>query len=239
MKEKRYRQEKKQLLDPIKALLLEQRIRAVLKPDTNSDESGSYYIRSIYFDTRFDRAYEEKVAGVNEREKIRIRFYGLSQDVVKLERKEKRENLIYKESCSIDAKTAEEMVQGNFDGLLSYDAPLAQYVCGLAKSDGLRAVVIVDYVRRAYLHPVGNVRITFDSQLMARKVTGNIWELGMLYDVLGDQTILEVKFNQVIPTYIKELLNSVPGVRMALSKYTMCRENLLYKQGDYLGGKRT
>ena len=239
MKEKRYRQEKKQLLDPIKALLLEQRIRAVLKPDTNSDESGSYYIRSIYFDTRFDRAYEEKVAGVNEREKIRIRFYGLSQDVVKLERKEKRENLIYKESCNIDAKTAEEMVQGNFDGLLSYDAPLAQYVCGLAKSDGLRAVVIVDYVRRAYLHPVGNVRITFDSQLMARKVTGNIWEPGMLYDVLGDQTILEVKFNQVIPTYIKELLNSVPGVRMALSKYTMCRENLLYKQGDYLGGKRT
>ena len=239
MKEKRYRQEKKQLLDPIKALLLEQRIRAVLKPDTNSDESGSYYIRSIYFDTRFDRAYEEKVAGVNEREKIRIRFYGLSQDVVKLERKEKRENLIYKESCSIDAKTAEEMVQGNFDGLLSYDAPLAQYVCGLAKSEGLRAVVIVDYVRRAYLHPVGNVRITFDSQLMARKVAGNIWEPGMLYDVLGDQTILEIKFNQVIPTFIKELLNSVPGVRMALSKYTMCRENLLYKQGDYLGGKRS
>jgi hypothetical protein len=157
--------------------------------------------------------------------------------VIKLERKEKRENLIYKESCSIDAKTAEELVQGNFEGLASLDAPLAQYVYGLSKSDGLHAVVIVDYIRRAYLHPVGNVRITFDSKLMARKVEGNIWEAGELFDVLQENTILEIKFNQVIPTFIKEILSSVSGVRMALSKYTMCRENLLYKQGDYLGGK--
>lgn len=236
MKQKSYRQEKKHLLTPAQAMLLEQRIKAVLPLDANSD-GDSYYIRSIYFDTRFDRAYEEKLSGVNEREKIRIRFYGLNSSVIKLERKEKRENLIYKESCSIDAKTAEEMVQGNFEGLASLDAPLAQYVYGLSKSDGLHAVVIVDYIRRAYLHPVGNVRITFDSKLMARKAEGNIWEAGELFDVLQENTILEIKFNQVIPTFIKEILSSVSGVRMALSKYTMCRENLLYKQGDYLGGK--
>ena len=236
MKQKNYRQEKKHLLNPVQATLLEQRIRAALPLDTNSD-GGSYYIRSIYFDTRFDSAYEEKMSGVHEREKIRIRFYGLSKDVVKLERKEKRENLIHKEDCRIDAKTAEEMVRGNFEGLLAYKEPLAQYVYGLAKSEGLHAVVIVDYERKAYLYPVGNVRITFDSRLMARKIEGSIWEPGALYDVLGNNTILEIKFNQVIPVFIKELLSSVPGVRMALSKYTMCRENLQHKQGDYLGGK--
>lgn len=236
MKQKNYRQEKKHLLNSVQTVLLEQRISAILPLDTNSD-GGSYYIRSIYFDTQFDRAYEEKMAGINEREKIRIRFYGLDKTVIKLERKEKRENLIYKEDCRIDAKTAEEMARGNFEGLLQYDAPLAAYVYGLAKSERLHAVVIVDYIRRAYLYPVGNVRITFDSKLMARKVEGNIWEPGALYDVLGDSTILEIKFNQVIPVFIKELLSSVPGIRMALSKYTMCRENLLHKQGDYLGGK--
>lgn len=236
MKQKSYRQEKKHLLNPAQAMLLEQRIKAVLPLDANSD-GGSYYIRSVYFDTRFDSAYEEKLSGVNEREKIRIRFYGLDKSVIKLERKEKRENLIYKESCSIDAKTAEEMVQGNFEGLAALDAPLAQYVYGLSKSEGLHAVVIVDYIRRAYLHQIGNVRITFDSKLMARKAEGNIWEAGELFDVLGENTILEIKFNQVIPTFIKEILSSVPGARMALSKYTMCRENLLQKQGDYLGGK--
>lgn len=236
MKQKMYRQEKKHLLNPVQSMLLEQRIKAVLPLDANSD-GGSYYIRSIYFDTRFDKAYEEKMAGINEREKIRIRFYGLDKTIVKLERKEKRENLIYKEDCRIDAKTAEEMVQGDFEGLLQCESPLAQYVYGLSKSEGLHATVVVDYVRRAYLYPVGNVRITFDSELMARKVEGSIWEPGALYDVLGENTILEIKFNQIIPTFIKEILSSVPGVRMALSKYTMCRENLLHKQGDYLGGK--
>lgn len=236
MGQKVYRQEKKYLLSPIQTMLLEQRIRAILPLDTHSD-GGSYYIRSVYFDTMTDRAYEEKLAGINEREKIRIRFYGLRQEVIKLERKEKRENLIYKEDCRIDAVTAEEMAQGNFEGLLQYDSPLAKYVYGLAKSEGLHAVVIVDYVRRAYLHPVGNVRVTFDTELMARRADGNIWEPGALYDVLGGNTILEIKFNQVMPNYIKEILSSVPGARVALSKYTMCRENLRDKQGDYVGGR--
>lgn len=233
---KQYRQEKKYLLTPYQTFLLEQRIRAILPLDNHS-EDGSYYIRSVYFDTMTDRAYEEKMAGINEREKIRIRYYGLRKDVVKLERKEKRENLIYKEDCRIDARTAEEMVNGNFEGLLQYDSPLAAYVYALSRSEGLHAVVIVDYVRKAYLYPVGNVRITFDTELMARKTEGDIWKAGMLHDVLGGNTILEIKFNKVIPSYIKEILNSVPGARMALSKYTMCRENLLCRQGDYLRGR--
>lgn len=58
MEQKIYRQEKKHLLNPVQTMLLEQRIRAILPLDTNSD-GGSYYIRSIYFDTRFDRAYIE------------------------------------------------------------------------------------------------------------------------------------------------------------------------------------
>ncbi len=236
MEHKVYRQEKKYLLNPIQTMLLEQRIQALLPLDSNSDD-GSYYIRSIYFDSKTDKAYEEKLSGVHEREKIRIRFYGLSQNIIKLERKEKKENLIYKEDCKIDAKTAQEMTAGNFEGLLQYEQPLAKYVYALSKSEGLHAVVIVDYIRRAYLHPIGNVRITFDTKLMARKVHGDIWQKGILHDVLGENTILEVKFNQIIPTYIAELVSSVPGVRMALSKYTMCRENLLAKQGDYLGGR--
>ncbi len=231
-----YRQEKKYLLSMTQAMILEQRIKAILPLDTNSG-GGSYHIRSIYFDTIFDKAYEEKVAGINEREKIRIRFYGLNQDVIKLERKEKRENLIYKEHCVIDIKTAESMIRGDFEGLLRYESVLAQYVYGLAKSEGLRAVVIVDYIRRAYLHPIGNLRVTFDSQLMSSIPSENVWEIGKTFDVLGENIILEIKFNQIIPTYIKEILCSVPGIKMAISKYVLCRENMLKKQGNYLGGK--
>lgn len=162
MTAKAYRQEIKQLLSPAKSQLLEQRISAVLASDSNSNSSGSYYIRSIYFDTLGDNAYWDKVSGIDNREKIRIRFYGLDSSVIKLERKEKRNNLIHKDSFTITKETADQMLSCNYDSLLTYDHPLAQYVYGLSHSSTLKPVVVVDYVRKAYLHPAGNVRITFE-----------------------------------------------------------------------------
>lgn len=94
MAEKEYRQEIKRLLSPAQRLLLERRIRAVMPRDIHSGDDGSYAIRSIYFDTVTDRAYTEKEAGISDREKIRIRFYNHQDDLIKLERKEKRGNLI-------------------------------------------------------------------------------------------------------------------------------------------------
>lgn len=237
MSAKPYRQEIKQLLSPARALLAEQRIAAVLPRDAYSGQQGSYTIRSIYFDTPSDRAYTEKEAGICEREKIRIRLYNFEDTVIKLERKEKRENLIHKESLSISRDTALAMLAGDFQELPAYRAPLADYIYGLAHSEGLRAVVTVDYVRRAYLYPAGNVRITFDLALQAGKPDLPLCDPSGTFQVLGNQTILEIKFNQYLPEHLRQLLGSVPGERMALSKYTLCRRNLLYRQGDFLGGK--
>lgn len=237
MASKKYRQEIKQLLSPTQSFLLEQRISAILPLDTNSTSSGDYYIRSIYFDTPVDSAYQDKISGIDNREKIRIRFYGFDSSVIKLERKEKRNNLIHKDSLGITKETADEMLACNFDSLTAYEHPLAQYIYSLSRSSTLKPVVVVDYVRRAYTHPVGNVRITFDTRLQARTPEDNIWEPGALYHVLNEDTILEIKFNQYLPEHIRQLLCSVPGQRMALSKYTLCRENLLQKQGNFLYGK--
>ena len=64
-----------------------------------------------------------------------------------------------------------------------------------------------------------------------------LWEQGNVSDVLNGYTILEIKFNQYLPEHIRMVLESVTGERIALSKYTLCRQNLLLKQGDYLGGR--
>jgi hypothetical protein len=238
MPQKLYRQEIKQLLSPTQTLLLQQRISAILQPDAHSGADGSYYIRSIYFDTLSDRAYTEKEAGISEREKIRIRFYDFQDKVIKLERKEKRENLIYKDSLSISREAAEAALNGDYTPLLSCRSPLADYVYSLAASEGLHPTVVVDYVRKAYLYPVGNVRITFDTALQAGRTDIPLWQAGNVFDVLEGNTILEIKFNHYLPEHIRQVLSSVPGERMALSKYTLCRQNLLLKQGDYLGGKQ-
>lgn len=237
MSVKPYRQEIKQFLSPAQTLLLQQRIGAVLPLDKHSGANDNYLIRSIYFDTFDDRFYTEKEAGISEREKIRIRFYNYQDNVINLERKEKREKLIYKEALSISAKTADAMLNGDYTSLPAYKNRLADYVYGLACSSGLHPTVVVDYVRRAYIYPAGNVRVTFDSALQAGRADIPIWQPGNTYDVLEDSAILEIKFNRFFPEHIRRLLASVPGETTALSKYTLCRQNLLLKQGDYLGGK--
>lgn len=237
MDEKKYRQEIKFLLSPTQAIMSEQRIRAVMEPDGHSGADGSYGIRSIYFDTVSDKAYSEKLAGVATREKFRIRFYNMNSDTIHLERKEKREQLVYKETLPISKAVADQIMSGNYEGLLSYGHPLAAHLYAMRQAEALKPVVIVDYNRNAYIYPAGNVRITFDSALQAGRITDNIWEPGNLSDVSGGDTILEVKFNQYLPEHIRQLICSVPGTKTALSKYTLCRENLRSKQGDYIGGK--
>lgn len=238
MSTKPYRKEIKRLLTPAQALLLEQRIASVLSTDIHSRSDGAYTIRSIYFDTLTDKAYSEKEAGISEREKIRIRFYNYKDGVIKLERKEKKRDLISKESLTISKQTVTEMLNGDYQSLPSYNHPLADYIYSLAHSEGLRPVVVVDYTRKAYVYPISNVRITFDSALQAGRTDIPIWEDSGTFDVLQGNTILEIKYDEYLPEHLRQLLCSVSGERIALSKYTLCRQNLLYKQGDYLGGKR-
>lgn len=237
MAEKEYRQEIKRLLSPAQRLLLEQRIRAVMPQDFHSGDDGRYFIRSIYFDSVTDRAYTEKEAGIAEREKIRIRFYNHQDDLIKLERKEKRGNLIHKDSMAISGETADAMMRKDFSSLPGYCNPISDYIYGIAYSEDLHPVVIVDYVRTAYVFPVSHVRVTFDSALEAAGPAIPIWEPERGYDVLGEDTILEIKFDHYLPAHISQLLNSVPAPQMALSKYVLCRNNLLWKQGDFIGGK--
>ncbi|MDE6924210.1 MAG: polyphosphate polymerase domain-containing protein [Acetatifactor sp.] len=239
MAEKNYRQEIKRLLSPAQRLLLEQRIRAVMPRDSHGGDDGSYTIRSIYFDTVTDRFYREKESGISHREKIRIRFYDWQHGLIRLERKEKRGNLIYKDSMTISKETADAMMRNDYSPLPDYCNPLGDQIYGLAHSDGLHPVVVVDYVRTAYVFPVGHVRITFDSLLQAGRPGIPVWapDEGECYDVMGDDTILEIKFNQYLPDHIRQLLSSVSAPQMALSKYVLCRNALMWKQGDFTGGK--
>lgn len=238
MAEKQYRREIKRLLSPTQRLLLEQRIRAVMPRDIHSGADGTYSIRSIYFDTAADRAYTEKEAGISEREKIRIRFYNCQDDLIKLERKEKRGTLIHKDSMMISKETAGAMMRSDYSSLPDYRDPLSDHIYGTAHSEGLHPVAVIDYTRTAYVFPLNHVRVTFDSSLEAAGPAAPVWKPEIGYDVLGENTILEIKYDQYLPEHISSLLNSVSAPQMALSKYVLCRNSLLWKQGDFIGGKQ-
>lgn len=102
------RHELKYLITPAELTVL----RNTLAPLMQLDQGHEYLIRSLYFDTINDDALEEKIAGVGNRKKYRIRIYNFSDRVIKLECKSKYGDLISKQSVSIPRELADQLIAG-------------------------------------------------------------------------------------------------------------------------------
>lgn len=202
-------------------------LRAALSRDEHSDEKGEYHIRSLYFDSIFDDALTDKVAGVRDRDKYRIRIYNCSDSFIRMECKSKYGNYIAKRQAVISRDLCEQLITGDPTGLENTSSGLLREVFREMRLNLLRPVVIVDYVREAYMHPVEEVRITFDKQLRTGLFSHDLFnpDLPTVPPLAADQVILEVKFNRFLPQYIKELLSLSTGwtYQNAISKYVLCR----------------
>ena len=159
------RHELKYHITPAELTVLRGVLAPVMQLDPNGNENNEYHIRSLYFDTINDDALEEKIAGVGNRKKYRIRIYNFSDKVIKLECKSKYGDLISKQSVSIPRELAEQLIAGDPDGLQRMRHPLLHDVYREMRTRLLRPAVIVDYVREAYIHQAEEVRITFDKQV--------------------------------------------------------------------------
>ena len=211
-------------------------LRGILKPvmqlDPNGNENNEYHIRSLYFDTINDDALEEKIAGVGNRKKYRMRIYNFSDKVIKLECKSKYGDLISKQSVTIPRELADQLIAGDPDGLQRMRHPLLHDVFREMRTRLLRPAVIVDYVREAYIHPAQEVRITFDKQLRTGLYSSDMFNPMLpTFPVFDDPVeILEVKFDEFLPSYIQSILSGVTAQRSAVSKYTWCRR---YENKEY------
>ncbi len=213
--------------------MMSARLSSLLMRDENAGTDGEYFIRSLYFDDASHTAYREKLSGVADRKKYRMRIYNHSDSVIKLECKEKRGDRIKKRAVSVTRSAADGMTLGDFSQLYNSDDPLCKEVLSLAKGRGLAPSVVVDYDREAYVHPVGNVRLTFDKALYAGISGADIFnkELVTVPIFPDGSVIFEIKYDELLPTYIRDLVSTAHGVRIALSKFCLCRDALtLFKQ---------
>ena len=226
------RHELKYHITPAELSVLRSVLTPVMQLDPNGNENNEYHIRSLYFDTINDDALEEKIAGVGNRKKYRMRIYNFSDRVIKLECKSKYGDLISKQSVSIPRELADQLIAGDPDGLQRMRHPLLHDVYREMRTRLLRPVVIVDYVREAYIHPAQDVRITFDKMLRTGLYSSDMFNPMLpTFPVFDDPVeILEVKYNEFLPTYIQSLISGVTAQRSAVSKYTWCRR---YENKEY------
>ena len=226
------RHELKYHITPAELTVLRGVLAPVMQLDPNGNENNEYHIRSLYFDTINDDALEEKIAGVGNRKKYRIRIYNFSDRVIKLECKSKYGDLISKQSVSIPRDLAEQLIAGDPEGLQRMRHPLFHDVYREMKTRLLRPAVIVDYVREAYIHNAEEVRVTFDKQLRTGLFSSDMFNKDLpTYPVFDDPVeILEVKYDEFLPSYIQSILSGITAQRSAVSKYTWCRR---YENKEY------
>lgn len=226
---KKLRNELKYYLHPFDWYSLRVRISHLLQKDRNSVAEDGYHIRSLYFDDMHDNALFEKNYGVMKRKKYRIRIYNKTGQSIRLERKSKFGEYICKESASLARKEYDQIIAGDVEFLLKRkELLLHQFYYGITVH-GLRPKVIVDYTREAYTWPMGNVRVTFDKGLAAVFNTKNIFDAHAVPVHIFREPIeiMEIKFTEFLPAFIRELLDFNCSLRLAVSKYLICREFMI------------
>lgn len=222
-----YRVEDKYNCSETELYMLQKRMDAVLHPDSNEGGPEGYRIVSLYFDDLTDSCLWDTMDGVNWRSKYRIRIYNDSLDLIKLEVKTKQDNRIRKRSKSISRTEMESLMRGECiseDGSLEDPATLFNLAI---KTGGLLPKVIVAYERKAYVYEPGNVRITFDRNVRASNRVEDFGQKNISYDFLREyDKVLEVKYDEFIPDFLLQLLETGNLQQSAYSKYQLCRESM-------------
>jgi len=202
---------------------LRSRLRVIAKADKNTDENGGYKIRSLYFDNYADKAVMEKQAGVNRREKYRIRYYNDNTEFIRLEKKSKVNTLTYKISTPITKQQCESLLLGNYECLKNENRPLMIELYSKIQTELLRPKNMVDYEREVYVYPTGNVRITFDKNIRMSNSTGQFLNPDSVTIPSANAFILEIKYDGFLPEVIRNILQIDRRMQTEFSKYVVSR----------------
>lgn len=226
MDNKGFRHEDKYILNISDYQKIKNKLETILRYDDNTlKDLGYYKITSVYFDNLYDKCLLEKVNGVNNREKYRIRYYNDDLSYIKLEKKIKINGLCKKISCNISKEEYEKILKNDVQWLLDcYDRELLQDLYIKMKVQLLRLSTIVEYNRTAFIYSDKNIRVTLDRDLKTNIGNGSI-------GIDSGKMILEIKYNNYLPDIISNLLKSDRKIRCSYSKYEMCRGR---KLNDYI-----
>lgn len=221
-----YRVEKKYLISDLQIVSLISRLEQYIAYDSHTDRS-SYLIRSLYFDDNIDSCLLENEMGIDNREKFRIRTYNNDSSRISLEMKSKRHGYTHKESEIISKEECLTYMSGRIPPLKKENGFLMKKLYAKAMTTQFMPVEIVEYERTAFVEPNGNVRITFDRNISgSRKIDAFFDESIPLIPVLpSNQHILEVKYDELLPDYLSQILDTGELAQTSYSKYYYARVN--------------
>lgn len=222
----KYRNEWKYCEKEADLLAVKERLLGILDYDFHAGADGKYTIQSLYFDDNRNTCARDNVSGEGKRFKYRIRYYGSEAETLWLEKKEKKNSGCFKRKCSLLIQEYQNIIDGKvMDVFWGTQEQLLKEFCIDIVTRGFNPKVIISYQREAFVEPIANIRITLDYNISASSEIGRFLNGGYFRIPVMEKEkhILEVKFDEVLPSYIKTALQSDGLLQQSFSKYYLGR----------------
>ena len=207
-----------------------------LMPDTHAQPGSHarphYLVQSVYLDSAALRLYKEKIDGIRNRSKFRVRSYEVEPapaSPVFVEIKNRRDTQVIKERIALPLAHVAGML---FDGVRLDTLPLNNhqrkplerflYYCQILD---LAPVVTVMYDRVPFTCRADTqVRLTIDTNLYYcdQRGTSALFAQRVKVPVPLPGAILELKFDRLMPLWMRELVRRFDIRQQSISKYCYC-----------------
>ncbi len=204
-------------------------------PDPHGDDTG-YRITSQYYDAPDMACYWSKINGEGRRKKIRTRYYGIPESIEALdsqtayiEIKHRIRSCVFKERTKMAGNFARKLLAN--PSLLrelssqpfadQTSATLLSKIEKLSRQSQLQAANIITYNRSAWLGTNNHrLRVTFDSNIESFPPSQYLPKFGSGQSLLKKHLcVLEIKFNRVMPTWVKDCIVISNAQMQRFSKY--------------------
>ena len=206
----------------------------MMELDEHTPKEGKYLIHSLYFDDYKDTSVLTTNSGLSKRYKWRIRYYGDDLSYIVLEKKEKLESRCFKKSCKLTIDEYNSIVSDNIcDIVYDTDKELIKELAADMLLHNYKPKIIIDYERIAYVEPITNVRVTIDMKISASYELESFLDgdYQLFYILPSGTNLLEVKFDYILPSHIRNIIESYNYKQTSFSKYLYGRkiiDNYMY-----------
>ena len=214
-----FRHEDKFCLSMAEYNLIRQKIKRLLPKDTHA-RAGYYWVRSLYFENYRFGSFNDKLDGIGERYKYRLRMYDNDSNSIKFEVKIKKGEYVRKKVLKVDEREARAIIDNDFSILLKrkMETEYADIILNQFK-----ALMIVDYKREPFIYKPCGLRITFDSDLSAGQYPDKFFhnKAAEMPLAVESPVIMELKYSDWLPGWLTDLIRSDIGTRRSISKYCL------------------
>lgn len=192
----------------------------------------SYPVHSLYLDSDSLATYWMTVNGDKNRFKLRMRFYDSQPDSpVFFEIKRRVDDVIMKQRGGVRKEAVHLILEGQMPEphqMLSASPRhlfAIERFCEITQSIQASPKVHVAYQREAWVDPASDaVRVTFDREVRgeAEPTTRFLTEMSQPVRPFLKEVILEIKFTDRFPNWLREMVEQFDLVRSGAAKYCEC-----------------